>query len=182
MSTTAFSLTFLLMIGLMLLGVPIAVSMVLVGAGAGVMVFGVPFLASTGSMLWGVLNDNLLTAAPLFILLGELLLRSGMADRMYGAMAAWLSRLPGGLLHTNIACCALFAATSGSSVATAATVGTVALPSLQQRKYPMPQALGTLAATPAQADTLEIQGSATAGATSTRAVATLAAVVQALEV
>jgi tripartite ATP-independent transporter DctM subunit len=97
-------------------------------------------------MLWGVLNDNLLTAAPLFILLGELLLRSGMADRMYGAMSAWLSRLPGGLLHTNIACCALFAATSGSSVATAATVGTVALPSLQARKYPMPQALGSLAA------------------------------------
>ena len=71
--------------GMMLLGLPIAVSMVLVGAGAGVVVFGVPFLASTGAMLWGVLNDNLLTAAPLFILLGELLLRSGMADRMYGA-------------------------------------------------------------------------------------------------
>jgi C4-dicarboxylate transporter DctM subunit len=146
MSTTAFSLTFLLMIVLMLLGIPIAVAMVLVGAGAGVIVFGVPFLSSTGAMLWGVLNDNLLTAAPLFILLGELLLRSGMADRMYSAMSAWLSQLPGGLLHTNIACCALFAATSGSSVATAATVGTVALPSLQARKYPMPQALGTLAA------------------------------------
>jgi len=111
-----------------------------------VLFIGVPFLLSTGAMLWGVLNGNLLTAAPLFILLGELLLRSGMADRMYGAMSAWLSRLPGGLLHTNIACCGLFAATSGSSVATAATIGTVALPSLQQRKYPMPQALGTLAA------------------------------------
>jgi C4-dicarboxylate transporter, DctM subunit len=146
MSTTAFTLVFLLMIALMLLGIPIAVAMVLVGAGAGVVVFGTPFLSSTGAMLWGVLNDNLLTAAPLFILLGELLLRSGMADRMYGAMSAWLSRLPGGLLHTNVACCALFAATSGSSVATAATVGTVALPSLQARKYPMPQALGTLAA------------------------------------
>ncbi|MEO6407436.1 MAG: TRAP transporter large permease subunit, partial [Burkholderiaceae bacterium] len=146
MSTLSFSLVFLLMIVLMLLGVPIAVAMVLVGAGTGLVVFGVPFLSSTGAMLWGVLNDNLLTAAPLFILLGELLLRSGMADRMYGAMAAWLSRLPGGLLHTNVACCALFAATSGSSVATAATIGTVALPSLQARKYPMPQALGTLAA------------------------------------
>ncbi len=146
MSTLEFSIAFVLMIALMLLGLPIAVAMVLVGAGAGVMVFGVPFLSSTGAMLWGVLNDNLLTAAPLFILLGELLLRSGMADRMYGAMAAWLSRLPGGLLHTNIACCGLFAATSGSSVATAATIGTVALPSLQARNYPMPQALGTLAA------------------------------------
>ena len=146
MSTISFALVFLLMIVLMLLGLPIAVSMVLVGAATGVIVFGVPFLSSTGAMLWGVLNDNLLTAAPLFILLGELLLRSGMADRMYGAMSAWLSRLPGGLLHTNIACCALFAATSGSSVATAATVGTVALPSLLARKYPMPQALGSLAA------------------------------------
>ena len=146
MSTLSFTLVFLLMIVLMLLGLPIAVSMVLVGAATGFIVFGVPFLSSTGAMLWGVLNDNLLTAAPLFILLGELLLRSGMADRMYGAMSAWLSKLPGGLLHTNIACCALFAATSGSSVATAATVGTVALPSLQARKYPMPQALGSLAA------------------------------------
>ncbi len=144
------------MVVLMLLGLPSAVSMALVGAGTGVIVFGVPFLSSTGAMLWGVPNDNLLTVAPLFILLRELLLRSGMADRIYGAMSAWLSKLPAGLLHTNIACCALFAATSGSSVATAAasgssvataaTVGTVALPSLQARKYPMPQALGSLAA------------------------------------
>ncbi len=146
MTTTAFSLLFLAMIVMMLLGLPIAASMVLAGAAAGVAVYGTPFLASTGPMLWGVLNDNLLTAAPLFILLGELLLRSGMADRMYGAMAVWLSRMPGGLLHTNVACCALFAATSGSSVATAATIGTVALPSLKARQYPMPQALGTLAA------------------------------------
>ncbi|MDO6388382.1 TRAP transporter large permease [Uliginosibacterium sp. 31-12] len=146
MSTLSFSLCFLLMIGLMLLGIPIAVTMVLVGAGAGVVVFGTPFLTSCGSMLWGVLNDNLLTAAPLFILLGELLLRSGVADRMYQVMSAWLSRMPGGLLHTNIGCCALFAATSGSSVATAATVGTVALPSLRARNYRMSDALGSLAA------------------------------------
>jgi TRAP-type C4-dicarboxylate transport system permease large subunit len=65
---------------------------------------------------------------------------------MYIALSAWLGRLPGGLLHTNIGSCALFAATSGSSVATAATVGTVALPSLQQRGYPMRASLGSLAA------------------------------------
>jgi tripartite ATP-independent transporter DctM subunit len=65
---------------------------------------------------------------------------------MYSALALWLGRLPGGLLHTNIGCCALFAATSGSSVATAATIGTVALPALGERNYPMPQALGSLAA------------------------------------
>lgn len=146
MSAPAFLLAFIFMIGLMLIGIPIAVTMVLVGAGAGVLAFGVPFLKSTAAVLWGVLNDSLLTAAPLFILLGELLLRSGVADRMYTAMAAWLSRLPGGLLHTNIACCALFAATSGSSVATAATIGTVALPSLHARKYSMRDSLGSLAA------------------------------------
>lgn len=88
-------------------------------------------------MIWGVHNDNLLTSIPLFILMGELLLRPGIADRMFGALAAWLGRLPGGLLHTNVGCSALFAATSGSSVATAATIGTVALPSLHKRGYSM---------------------------------------------
>jgi TRAP-type C4-dicarboxylate transport system permease large subunit len=80
------------------------------------------------------------------VLLGELLLRSGMADRMYQAFAAWFGRLTGGLLNTNIGCCALFAATSGSSVATAATIGTVALPSLRRHGYNMPDALGSLTA------------------------------------
>jgi C4-dicarboxylate transporter, DctM subunit len=97
-------------------------------------------------VVWGVHNDNLLTAIPLFVLMGELLLRSGIADRMFHALAAWLGRLPGGLLHTNIGCSALFAATSGSSVATAATIGTVALPSLHRRGYPMHLSLGSIAA------------------------------------
>ena len=74
--------------------------------------------------------------------MGELLLRSGIADRMFGALAAWLGRLPGGLLHTNVGCSALFAATSGSSVATAATIGTVALPSLHKRGYSMSHVAG----------------------------------------
>lgn len=87
-----------------------------------------------------------MTAIPLFMLLGEILLRGGIADRMYDAMAAWLGRLPGGLLHTNIGTCTLFSATSGSSVATAATVGTIALPALQSRGYPVAASLGSLAA------------------------------------
>jgi C4-dicarboxylate transporter, DctM subunit len=101
---------------------------------------------SIAPVVWGVQNENLLTSIPLFVLLGELLLRSGIADRMYIALSAWLGRLPGGLLHTNIGSCALFAATSGSSVATAATVGTVALPSLYKRGYSMRASLGSLAA------------------------------------
>lgn len=139
-------LAFALMIGLMLIGIPIAVSMLIVGVVGGVIAYGMPFLNSMATVIWGVGNENLLTAIPMFVLLGELLLRSGIADRMYVALSAWLGRLPGGLLHTNIGCCALFAATSGSSVATAATVGTVALPSLHRRGYSMRDSLGSLAA------------------------------------
>ncbi|UTW11741.1 TRAP transporter large permease [Marinobacterium rhizophilum] len=146
MSISIVFLSFSAMLGLLLLGLPIAVTMALVGMIGGGIAFGWPFLESTGAVVWSVHNENILTAIPLFVLLGELMLRSGIADRMYVAMAAWLGRLPGGLVHTNIGCCALFAATSGSSVATAATIGTVALPTLEERKYSMKQALGSLAA------------------------------------
>lgn len=134
------------MMGLLLMSMPIAVIMVVLGVIGGVTLYGWPLLNSMGPVIWGTQNENILTAIPLFILLGELLLRSGIADRMYGALALWLGRLPGGLLHTNIGCCALFAATSGSSVATAATVGTVALPALNVRGYGARQSLGSLAA------------------------------------
>ena len=139
-------LGFLVMVALMLLGLPIGAVMLLLGLIGGVAAFGFAFFASSASVAWGVLSDNNLTSIPLFVLLGEFLLRSGMADRMYTVFAAWLGRLPGGLLHTNIGCCALFAATSGSSVATAATIGTVALPSLRKNGYPMADSLGSLAA------------------------------------
>jgi C4-dicarboxylate transporter, DctM subunit len=134
------------MLGMMLLGLPIAVAMAAIGILGGVLAYGLPFFNSIAPVVWGVHNDNLLTAIPLFVLMGELLLRSGIADRMFGALAAWLGRLPGGLLHTNIGCSALFAATSGSSVATAATIGTVALPSLHKRGYRMDMSLGSIAA------------------------------------
>jgi C4-dicarboxylate transporter, DctM subunit len=147
MSTVAIGIIgFLTMVILMLLGLPIAAVMLLLGMVGGVMAFGFAFFSSSASVAWGVMSDNNLTAIPLFVLLGEFLLRSGMADRMYTVFAAWLGRLPGGLLHTNIGCCALFAATSGSSVATAATIGTVALPSLRKNGYPMADSLGSLAA------------------------------------
>ncbi len=134
------------MMGLLLMSFPVAVIMVVMGVIGGLLLYGWPLLTSMGPVIWGVQNENILTAIPLFILLGELLLRSGIADRMYGTLALWLNRLPGGLLHTNIGCCSLFAATSGSSVATAATVGTVALPNLRARGYGARQSLGSLAA------------------------------------
>ncbi len=147
MSTVAIGLIgFFVMVGLMLLGLPIATVMLLLGIAAGMLAFGWAFFTSSASVAWGVVSENGLTAIPLFVLLGEVLLRSGTADRMYTVFAAWLGRLPGGLLHTNIGCCALFAATSGSSVATAATIGTVALPSLRKNGYPISPSLGSLAA------------------------------------
>ena len=147
MSMIAIGLTsFFAMVALMLIGMPIATVMLLLAVVGGMAAFGEAFLIAGASVLWGTMSENGLTSIPLFVLLGELLLRSGMADKMYQAFAAWLGRLPGGLLHTNIGCCALFAATSGSSVATAATIGTVALPSLQRHGYPMREALGSLAA------------------------------------
>ncbi|ASR88181.1 MULTISPECIES: TRAP transporter large permease [Alcaligenes] len=105
-----------------------------------------PLTGALGEISWGTSNEFLLVAIPLFIMLGEILLRSGMAERMYNAMSLWLSWLPGGLMHANIGASALFAATSGSSVATAATVGTVALPQIKKQGYNEPLFLGSLAA------------------------------------
>ncbi|OCP18610.1 MULTISPECIES: TRAP transporter large permease subunit [unclassified Ensifer] len=146
MSITTISIAFLVALGVLLLGVPVAVVMAGAGVVGGLAIVGLPMIESMGSVIWSVQNENLLTAIPLFILLGEILLRSGLADRMFVSLSAWLGRLPGGLLHSNMASCALFAATCGSSVATAATIGTVALPALHERGYDKRQALGSLAA------------------------------------
>ncbi|MEO7114867.1 MAG: TRAP transporter large permease [Caldimonas sp.] len=105
-----------------------------------------PLSGAIGEISWSTGNEFLLLAIPLFILLGEILLRTGFAERMYDAMSLWLSWLPGGLMHANIGACALFAATSGSSVATAATVGTVALPQIKRHGYNEPLFLGSIAA------------------------------------
>ena len=79
----------------MLVGMPIAVSMAAVGIIGGIAAYGVPFMDSIAPVVWGVQNESLLTSVPLFVLLGELLLRSGIADRMYIALSAWLGRAAG---------------------------------------------------------------------------------------
>jgi tripartite ATP-independent transporter DctM subunit len=106
----------------------------------------VPLTLAAGEIAWNTGKDFLLVAIPLFVLLGEILLRAGVAERMYAALSLWLSWLPGGLMHANIGACALFAATSGSSVATAATVGTVALPQARTFGYDEKLFAGSLAA------------------------------------
>ena len=95
---------------------------------------------------WDKSKEFILVAVPMFILLGEIMLRAGIAQRMYGAVIQWISWFPGGLMHANIGSCTIFAASSGSSVATAATVGTVAYPEIEARGYNERLFLGSLAA------------------------------------
>jgi len=105
-----------------------------------------PLWTILGNKAWESNINFILVAVPLFLLMGELMLRSGMGERMYGALSRWLVFLPAGLLHTNIAACAVFAACSGSSVATSATISRVSLPSFRQRGYSERLVIGSLAA------------------------------------
>lgn len=128
------------------LSVPVGAALGLLGLLLDPLYSMLPLTRAIGEISWGTSNEFLLVAIPLFILLGEILLRSGMAEKMYNSMSLWLSWLPGGVMHANIGASALFAATSGSSVATAATVGTVAIPQIEKRGYNEPLFLGSLAA------------------------------------
>ncbi|WGI25154.1 TRAP transporter large permease subunit [Halomonas alkaliantarctica] len=104
---------------------------------------------SPGSILasdfWGASYGWDLTALPMFIWMGEILFRSGLADNMFRGLSPWLNRLPGRLLHTNIIGSGMFAAVCGSSAATCATVGKMTLPELERRGYDSNMAIGTLA-------------------------------------
>ncbi|MDX2159155.1 MAG: TRAP transporter large permease subunit [Hyphomicrobiaceae bacterium] len=101
---------------------------------------------SLSSVVWNTANSYILIAVPMFLLMGEIILRSGASTYFYRGVVVLLGRLPGGLLHANIFSCAIFAAVSGSSVATAATVGTVAIPEMMKRGYDPKPVLGSLAA------------------------------------
>lgn len=95
--------------------------------------------------VWGMGSSWTLTALPLFLWMGEILFRTRLSADMFKGLAPWLERLPGRLLHTNIIGCTLFAAVSGSSAATCATIGKINLPELNKRGYPESMVIGTLA-------------------------------------
>ncbi len=95
--------------------------------------------------IWGSASSWTLTALPLFIWMGEILFRTKLSENMFKGLAPWLEKLPGRLLHTNIIGCTIFAAVSGSSAATCATIGKMTLPELKKRGYPDSIAIGTLA-------------------------------------
>jgi len=95
--------------------------------------------------IWGSTSSWTLTALPLFLWMGEILFRSRLSSDMFKGLAPWLNRIPGRLLHTNVIGCTIFAAVSGSSAATCATIGKITLPELKRRGYPDDIAIGTLA-------------------------------------
>src|SRR5918996_786400 len=95
--------------------------------------------------IWTASSSWTLTALPLFIWMGEILFRTRLSEDLFKGLAPWMARLPGGLLHVNVAGCALFAAISGSSAATVVTVGKMSIPELRQRNYPENLIVGTLA-------------------------------------
>lgn len=141
------------MIGVWLLGLLSAtvLSGAVLGAALGLTGFALLHFAVGGATrlgvqaVWNTLNEFTLTAIPLFILLGEVLVASGLARGVYRALAPFFARLPGGLLHTNIAVCTVFGAVSGSSMSVAAAVGSVAYPELKGRGYDRATVVGTLA-------------------------------------
>jgi len=133
----------LLLLGLSL---PVAAALLILALALAQLFSVLPVHLAMGEIVWSASSNFLLVSVPLFILLGEILLRSGIADRLYASMSQWLSWLPGGLMHANIGACMVFAATSGSSVATAATIGTVATPVIEKYRYGERLFLGSLAA------------------------------------
>ena len=95
--------------------------------------------------MWSTASSWTLTALPLFVWMGEILYRTRLSEDMFKGLAPWMARLPGGLMHTNIVGCTIFAAVSGSSAATLTTIGKMSIPELRRRQYPEPMTIGTLA-------------------------------------
>jgi tripartite ATP-independent transporter DctM subunit len=142
-------LTALLFIGIVFylaIGVRIAFALGIVGMLSVYFLTPVPFPITLPDRAWTAVNSFSLTAVPLYVLMGAFLVRSGLSSELFSVMAKVLSRLPGGLAHAATAGCAVFAAVSGSSVATAATIGTVACPEMIRRGYSEKLTYGTVAA------------------------------------
>jgi C4-dicarboxylate transporter, DctM subunit len=143
---TTIILSLIILLSLLALSVPVASSIAAVAMIIGFFFSPYPIFDSIGEITWGTSTEYILLSIPFFVLLGELLLHSGIAKKIYFALNVWLSWLPGGLMHSNIAASTFFSSISGSSVATAATITTVAMP--QSEKYGYNPGLfgGTIAA------------------------------------
>jgi C4-dicarboxylate transporter DctM subunit len=143
-----FAITFALIVFLFaLLGSGLWIGLALLGVGwLGMELFSArPAGDAMAVTIWGSASSWTLTALPMFLWMGEILFRTKLSEDMFKGLAPWLEKLPGRLLHTNVIGCAIFAAVSGSSAATCATIGKITLPELAKRGYPEAITVGTLA-------------------------------------
>ena len=134
------------LLALLAFSIPVGIVLFVLGLGIDIFFSAFPLDKALGRMVWSSSNSSTLVAIPFFILLGEILVRSGIAKRTYEALDRLVSWLPGGLVHANIATSTMFSATSGSSVATAATVSTVAMPQARDLGYDEKLFSGAIAA------------------------------------
>ena len=134
------------LLGLLCLSIPVGIVLFLLAFGVDMFFSPFPLIRGLGNLVWSTSNNATLIAIPFFVLLGEILVRSGIATRTYAALDKWVSWLPGGLVHANVATATMFSATSGSSVATAATVATVAMPQAEKLGYDPKLFSGAIAA------------------------------------
>ncbi|MBA4785710.1 MAG: TRAP transporter large permease [Alphaproteobacteria bacterium] len=131
---------------LLALSIPVGAALFILGFGLDIFFSPLPLMRGLGQMVYSSSDSFLLIAIPLFVLLGEILVRAGIAERTYATLDTWFSWLPGGLVHANIGTATMFSATSGSSVATAATVATVAMPQAERQGYDPKLFAGAIAA------------------------------------
>ncbi len=145
--TEIYAITLFLFVLFLLLGTGVWVGLALMGvAWVGMELFTTrPVGDAMITTIWASSSSWTLTALPLFIWMGEILYRTRLSEDMFKGLSPWLARLPGGLVHTNIVSCTVFAAVSGSSAATLTTVGKMAIPELRSRNYPEKMVIGTLA-------------------------------------
>jgi len=134
------------LLSLLFLSVYVAVALGMVGLFIDFFYSPFPLRFALGDVAWTASDSSLLMTIPLFVMMGEILVRSGLAKNMYEGLDRWLSWLPGGLLHANIASSTLFSAVCGSSVATAATITTVAMPQARALGYGERLFAGSIAA------------------------------------
>ena len=145
--TEIFLTIFFITVLLFFLGSGIWVALSMIGVSAiGMMLFtSRPAGDAMATTIWGTSSSWTLTALPLFVWMGEILFRTKLSENLFRGLSPWMQRLPGGLIHVNVVGCALFAAISGSSAATVATVGKMSIPELRKRNYPEKILLGSLA-------------------------------------
>ncbi len=126
-------------------GIWVAISMIGVSTIGMLLFTSRPVGDAMATTIWGTSSSWTLTALPLFVWMGEILFRTKLSENLFAGLSPWMQKLPGGLIHVNVVGCALFAAISGSSAATVATVGKMSIPELRKRKYPEKILLGSLA-------------------------------------